>query len=391
LPLAGPARGGAARLVDTTMLFTPASGGVKRYLLAKQAWLARNRPQVIHRFVLPALGRQEGDAAISWVRSPALPLGGGYQWPLSSREWAAKIEQSQPTLIEAGDPYAPGLGALRAGRELGVPVIGFCHTDISALAATYFGDWTVRLAQRLWVDRCKRFDAILAPSHYTANRLREAGVEHVEAVPLGVDVETFTADRSCRDAVRRALGVGHGERLLVFAGRNSPEKRVEVLVEAAARLGAPYRLLLIGAGDASLASPQVINLPFQPVTSRLARLLASCDAFVHANPHETLGLIALEAMACGLPVVGPDAGGLGEIVDDTIGARAHGANADALAQAIASVFARDPVKIGEAARARAVERHSWGRTFEHLTAIYQGLTGDTCFTATRSAKRGIAH
>jgi alpha-1,6-mannosyltransferase len=311
-------------------------------------------------------------------------LGGGYRWPLSSGAWAAEIEQNRPTLIEAGDPYAPGSGALRAGRDLSVPVIGFCHTDISALAGLYLGDWTARLAQRLWVARCRRFDAILAPSRYMASRLLDAGVDHVEAVPLGVDVETFTADRGGRDAVRQALGVRPAERLLVFAGRSSPEKRADVLVEAVARLGAPYRLLLIGAGEGIVASPQVICLRFERTTQRLARLLASCDAFVHANPQETLGLIALEAMACGLPVIAPDAGGLGEIVDDTVGARAHGASAAALAQAIENVFARDPEEIGRAARARAVARHSWPRTFERLTTIYWDLTGDARFTAPRS-------
>lgn len=368
-------------LVDTTMLFTPASGGVKRYLLAKRAWLAVHRPQVVHRLVLPAQSRHDQDPEVAWIRSLALPLGNGYRCPLSSSDWAARIEECRPTLIEAGDPYAPGLAALRVGHARGVPVIGFCHSNPAVLAQMYFGPWASRVARRLWIDRCAQFDAVLAPSRYMAEMLREAGLDKVQAVPLGVDVAVFSPSAASRDALRRMIGVAPNERLLVFAGRKAPEKRVEVLVQTVEQLGAPYRLLLIGAGEGLPHSDRVIALPFEPEPRRLARLLAGCDAFIHANPNETLGLIVLEAMACGLPVVGPDQGGVGEIIDDAVGAPAHGADAAALAEAVAHLFARDPSALGDAARTRAVRRHGWPRTFERLTRIYADLTGDRNFIA----------
>jgi alpha-1,6-mannosyltransferase len=372
----------SACLVDTTMLFTPASGGVKRYLLAKRDWFAANRPAVTHRLVLPAQNPEEDDPGVSWIRSPSLPLGNGYRWPLSTREWAATIEACRPGLIEAGDPYAPGSAALDVGQRLGVPVVGFCHTDISALVGLHFGRWAGSLAMRLWVDKCRLFDAVLAPSQYMANLLREAGIDHARAAPLGVDASCFAprGNEAEAGALRRRLGVQPGERLLVFAGRNSPEKRVAALVAAVERLGAPYRLLLIGDFRSEARSDRVITLPFQTQTAALARLLAGCDAFVHANPNETLGLIVLEAMACGLPVVGPDAGGVGEIVDEAIGARANGAGAAALAEAIAGVFDRDARALGRAARTRAVERHGWPQAFEGLSRIYAELTGDPRFS-----------
>lgn len=369
-----------ACLVDTTMLFTPASGGVKRYLLAKRAWLAVHRPKVVHRLVLPAQNRiDQEDPEISWVHSPALPLGNGYRCPLSASDWASRIQACRPSLIEAGDPYAPGMAALRAGRACDVPVVGFCHSDPPMLAALYFGGLASRLTRHLWIKRCRQFDAVLAPSDYMAGVLRDAGLSTVQAVPLGVDLATFTPAAGDRQALRARLGLASNERLLVFAGRQAPEKRIEVLIQTVERLGAPYRLLLIGAGDAAPASDRVIVLPFVKSPARLATLLAGCDAFVHANPHETLGLVVLEAMACGLPVAGPDQGGVGEIIDATVGAPAHGADAAALADAVEDLFARDAGLLGKAARSRAVQRHGWTSTFERLTSVYRDLTDDPRF------------
>ena len=125
----------------------------------------------------------------------------------------------------------------------------------------------------------------------------------------------------------------------MFAGRPAREKRVDVLVEAVERLGDPYRLLLVGARSTTPASEQVIELPYEQDPARLAALLASCDAFVHANDSEPFGLIVLEAMACGLPVVGVAAGGVGESVDAAVGELAAHSNGPEFAEAIEALFA----------------------------------------------------
>jgi alpha-1,6-mannosyltransferase len=376
-----------ARLIDTTMLFTPASGGVKRYLLAKRGWLTAHRPGLRHWLVLPEQAWDEADEDIRWVRSTAINLGGGYKWPLRSGGWMDVIEQARPTLIEAGDPYAPGVAALRAGRRMGVPVIGFCHTDVATLVGIYAGRLAERAARALWVKRCRQFDAILAPSRYMAGLLEDAGVPRVHAMPLGVDVETFRPALRDAEALRLKLGLSGRDRVLVFAGRNAPEKRLDVLVEMVERLGEPYKLLLIGPGEAGPRSGRVISLPFEPSSEPLAALLASADVFVHANPHETLGLAVLEAMACGRPVVGPDRGGVGEVVDRQVGALAQGASAEALAEAVSDVFSRDWRALGQAARRRAVQVHSWDAAFERLTGFYAQLSGDERFAA---APQGLA-
>ncbi|WP_249138373.1 glycosyltransferase family 4 protein [Phenylobacterium montanum] len=372
--------GAVTRLVDTTMLYAPRSGGVKRYLSAKKAWMAVNRPQVRHSLVVP--GSADGyDGAGEWsIYAAPLPFGDGYRWPASKTAWMSRLIRQRPSLIEAGDPYTPGLAALRAGERLGVPVIGFCHTDLAALAALHFGEWAEKPVRRRWAKIYNQFDRVVAPSRYIAQRLAEAGVEGAMALPLGVDVQQFHPGRADREALRRRLGVGADRRLLVFAGRPAREKKIEVLVEAVRRLGDPYTLVLVGAGVGEAAPPSnVVCLPYEGDAGALARLLASCDAFVHANDAEPFGLITLEAMACGLPVVAPGTGGLAETVDQAVGQTAARSAPESFAEAIEALFARDVLSLGRAARTRAVSRHSWDFVFERLMGIYAEVSGDGAF------------
>ncbi|HRD29218.1 MAG TPA: glycosyltransferase, partial [Caulobacter sp.] len=87
----------------------------------------------------------------------------------------------------------------------------------------------------------------------------------------------------------------------------------------------------------------------------------------------------LEAMACGLPVVGVDAGGVAESVDHAVGQLAWRSDSAALAEAVAALFERDLALVGRTARTRAETRHGWNRVFEQLAAIYARLTCDTAF------------
>ncbi len=375
-----------ARLVDTTMLYAPHSGGVKRYLSAKKAWLARHRPQVRHSLVVPGAA-DSYDGAGEWsIYAAPLPFGDGYRWPASKTAWMSRLIRQRPSLIEAGDPYTPGLAALRAGARLGVPVIGFCHTDLAALAALHFGEWAEKPVRRRWARIYNQFDCVVAPSRYIADRLSEAGVPGAIALPLGVDVAQFHPDRADRDGLRRRLGVPADRRLLVFAGRPAREKKIDVLIEAAERLGDPYTLLLIGAGTQDAVMPaNVLRLPYERDSTALARLLASCDAFVHANDAEPFGLITLEAMACGLPVVAVASGGLAETVDDSVGQLAPRSAAKPFAEAVEGLFARDVTALGATARARAVSRHGWDSVFERLTGVYAQVTGNSAFSAPRAA------
>jgi alpha-1,6-mannosyltransferase len=293
--------------------------------------------------------------------------------PASVAKWAAVLRGVAPDIIEAGDVFVPGHAALEAGEALGVPVVGFCHTDAAALAALHLGDWAEQPTFNFWAQAYQRFDHVVAPSRHTASRLAEAGVERVSVHPLGVDTELFHPAHGDRARLFRKLGLPLDARLLVFAGRPAREKNVDSMILAVERLGKPYHLLLIGAGRDVRSSDQVVCVDYERDPQKLAALIASCDAFLHANENEIFGLVVLEAMAAGLPVIGPNKGGVGELIDMAVGQHAEGADPESLAAAIEALFARDLEAIAQQARRRAETRHGWDNTFEGLTQLYASL------------------
>lgn len=372
-----------ARLADSTMYYAPRSGGVKRYLLAKQSWMKANRPQVEHTLVVPGSDDRNARRGIATVASARLPFGRGYRWPASKKLWADRLEMLSPDVIEAGDPYVPGVAALEAGQRLGVPVVGVCHSDPSMLAALHFGQWAEKPVRRRLERLYRKFDRVVAPSRYIAERLEDAGVDNIVLQHWGVDVDTFEPSGRDPAGLRRRLGLSERYRLLVFAGRPAKEKRVDVLIEAAERLGPDYRLLLIGAGENCTPGSNTIVMPYEKNAARLAALVASCDLFVHANDREMFGLIVLEAMACGVPVAGVRGGGVAELIDEEVGGLARETTGASLAETIDGLFSRDLAAMGRAARERAVTRFVWDRTFENLSRMYAEISGHAAFIRER--------
>ena len=148
-----------------------------------------------------------------------------------------------------------------------------------------------------------------------------------------------------------------------------------MLIEAFRKLGSPYHLLLIG-GDEAGREGNVTRIPYCRDNHTLASYFASADAFVHAGTHETFGLVVLEAMACGRPVVAMRAGALPELVDPAAGnlAEPHEDPAVAaanLADAIVNVYERDLDALGAAARRHVLANYSWSRALQALMARYQ--------------------
>lgn len=361
------------QLVDTTLFFSPTSGGVKRYLTAKHAWLSA---QGVHRHSLLVPGSrthlQPGD--ISTIAGPKLPFTFNYRLPVSPHTWTRMLFALEPDLIEVGDVFHPAWCAARVARVRNIPLIAFCHSHLAQLLARRFGSGVERAVKRYMRHVYAQFDLVLAPSRLMCAYLARLGVAHTAYQPLGVDTEIFSPARRTLD-LRRRLELPDDARLLVYAGRFSEEKNLHVLRAALALLGKPYHLLLIGGGRSARPSHNVSVLPYRRDSVELAQWLASADALVHAGSSETFGLVIIEAMACGRPVVGVRAGAVPELVDERVGELAEPESAVSMAQAIRRLYERDLDAVGASARARALQRFTWSQVLQMQLASYAGGFG----------------
>jgi phosphatidylinositol alpha 1,6-mannosyltransferase len=244
------------------------------------------------------------------VRVPSLDLPVVTSMPVGvpSRRILTALRGFRPDVVHLAAPFVMGYRGLHAARRLGVPTVAVYQTDVAGFASSYGLGLTARAAWR-WTCRLHgQADRTLAPSTWATEALRARGVPRVHQWARGVDTCRFTPSK--RDAGVRAELAPNGELLIGFVGRLAPEKQVERLVALDGMPGT--RLVIVGAGPSEdrlrEALPDAAFLGFRG-GDELARIYASLDVFVHTGPSETFCQAVQEALASGLPVVAPDAGG----------------------------------------------------------------------------------
>ena len=359
-------------LVDATLFYSPTSGGVKRYLSAKHTWLAAHTSWE-HTIVVPGRETHIERGGVCTLSGYPVPWTFNYRLPLNPRRWTRLLDALEPTLIEAGDVFHPAWAGWLVAQRRGIPLTGFYHSNLPQLIGRrLFGTEPVLRRYVQWLY--EHFDLLFAPSRVMCEYLRSLGLTQVVHQPLGVDAEVFNPARRT-NTLRKRLGLPSRARVLVFAGRFAEEKNLPVLFQAFARLGRPYHLLLIGGGRRSRPAANVTMMPYRRDSFELAQWIASADALVHAGTKETFGLVILEAMACGRPVVVARAGAFPEVVDEAVGALAEPHSAAGMAEAIASLYERDLDAVGAAARSRVLRHFTWNRAFHAQLATYASLVG----------------
>jgi alpha-1,6-mannosyltransferase len=373
MSLLGAGERTTVHLVDATLFYSPTSGGVKRYLSAKHAWLAAHTAWE-HTIVVPGRDTYLERGGVCTLSGYPVPGTFNYRLPLNPRRWTRLLDALEPTLIEAGDVFHPAWAGWLVAQRRGIPCVGFYHSNLPQLMGWRFGSLIESALSRYVRMVYERCDLVLAPSRLMCQYLLSLGVAQVAHQPLGVDAEVFNpARRSNR--LRDRLGLPARARLLVYAGRFAEEKNLPLLYKAFAQLGAPYHLLLIGGGRRARPAHNVTMLPYRRDSLELAQWIASADALVHAGTKETFGLVILEAMACGRPVVAARAGAFPEFVDDSVGVLAEPESAAGMAAAIAALYERDLEAVGAAARARVLRHYTWSRAFHTQLAVYASLLG----------------
>ena len=341
------------RVAIITESFPPDVNGVAHCVLRVAELLTSggHHPLVI----APQPPRAKRDEKTSYpfpvVRVPAVPLPGypGFRLGLPGRRVRSALIGHRAEVVHLASPVVLGAHGAAVARRLGLPTVAVYQTDLPSYARAYrLGRAGEAFAWR-WLRGIHNGAArTLAPSTVTATGLLGQGIENVWLWGRGVDTRRFhPAKRSPRIRARLAPD---GELIAGYVGRLATEKRVDLLAGITALDG--VRLVIVGAGPAEAA------------------LLASADVAIAPGPAETFGLAALEALACGTPVVVSAESALPEVVGEA-GASVPGED---LAAGVRAVLARPERARRAAARARA-EQYDWGTATRGFLAAHGAVDG----------------
>ena len=384
----------ALGVLDISEFFGETTGGVRTYLLEKARYVERRSDL---RQVLVVPGAQDTIHETSGVRcyrlhGPSIPTQKPYRFMLATRSTGRIVAHERPDLIEVGSAWcAPWLVHL-ARRRIDVPAVWFYHSNFPRIIAPRprSAGWLRRGASSLAWRYVRRLGGLvhttIAPSETVARELRDAGVEKVVHVPLGVDLELFNPSRRAYGMeTRRRLGLPKGQ-LAMYVGRIAAEKDLDILlrawVQVQSRTGA--RLIIVGHGPARTAlkagpgGDQVIWLPYHRDRGQLADLYAAVDLAVAPGPAETFGLAAVEAMASGNPVLSVDQGGVAETVTRSgAGMLYRSGDSAHLAEVAERMLDADLRTLGQSARTFAESQHSWSMVFDRLFDVYRRVIAET--------------
>ncbi|MER6345711.1 glycosyltransferase family 4 protein [Streptomyces sp. NPDC001595] len=364
------------RVVIVTESFPPDVNGVAHCALQTARHLVDRGHAPLVVAPAPAPGqRPDALAPCPVVHVPSLPLPGYPQVrvALPSRRLAAALLRHRADLVHLASPFVLGARGMAAAARLGVPAVAVYQTDLAGYARTYMGAGEAAAWRRIRSVHAAA-DRTLAPSTASLGDLEAHGVPRVRLWPRGVDAARFRPGHR-DEALRRELAP-NGELLVGYVGRLAPEKQVELLAGVCALPG--VKVVVVGDGPSRPGLEEV--LPGAAFLGRrtgddLARIFASLDVFAHTGPFETFCQTVQEAMASGVPVVAPAAGGPLDLVDHgRTGLLVPPRDADAVRDAVAVLAADAGLRAAYGTAARAtVEGRTWAAVGDRLIEHYEDV------------------
>jgi phosphatidylinositol alpha 1,6-mannosyltransferase len=297
---------------------------------------------------------------------------------------ARAVREFQPDIVHCATEFMIGRLGQIAAQRAGVPLVTSYHTDFSRYADAYGATKLRTMVSNYIASFHGRAQRTYTPSRMARADLLALGVRDVEVWGRTIDSRTFAPER--RDPMFRHLNGWDRKFVLLHVGRLATEKSVQTILEGfrIARGLLPVgsvHLVVAGGGPAEsalrrAASTDVTFLGVLDHKYALPQLYASADAFAFASLTETLGLVVLEAMASGLPVIATPAGGVADHLRNGENGLAFPAgNATAMAHAVVRLVL-DPKLRDDLARGarRTAEALDWEGELDRLDASYREVT-----------------
>ncbi|WP_374349490.1 glycosyltransferase [Chitinimonas sp.] len=299
-----------------------------------------------------------------------------------------ELQPKRYDLVHIQTPFVAHYAGVALARQLRVPVVATYHTFFEEYLHHYAkilpAGWTRALARRFSRGQCNDTAGIIAPSIAMRDALRGYGVTvPIEIIPTGIPLNQFQGGDGAR--FRREHGIAPERKVALFVGRVAHEKNIDLLLAmtAIARSSHPDILLVIAGEGPALPhlQSQVAKLGlhdhvrFIGYLDRATSLLdcyRAADLFVFGSTTETQGLVLLEAMAMGVPVVAIPAMGAYDILSPEKGCRCTQNDAGAFAATVSSLLA-DAALRAQLGREAQDYAQGWSApaTAERLAGFYQ--------------------
>lgn len=362
------------RVVIVTESFPPDVNGVAHCALQTARHLVDrgHAPLVVAPAPAPGNKAAASMAPCPVVHVPSLPLPGYPQVrvALPSRRLAAALIQHRPDIVHLASPFVLGVRGMAAAARLGIPAVAVYQTDLAGYARTYMGAGEAAAWRRIRSVHSAA-DLTLVPSSASMNDLEAHGVPRLKLWARGVDTARFRPE--LRDEKLRRELAPNGEVIVGYVGRLAPEKHIELLSGVCGLAG--VKVVIVGDGPSQPALAEA--LPGAVFLGRrggddLARIFASFDVFAHTGPFETFCQTVQEAMASGVPVVAPAAGGPLDLVDHgRTGLLVPPRDADAVRDAVRTLVADPALRAAYGAAGHAtVEGRTWAAIGDQLIGHY---------------------
>lgn len=326
-------------------------------------------------------------ARVVGVPAMPLPLYPELKLALPRPAVAEALERFQPDLVHVVNPAVLGLGGIWLAKTKGFPLVASYHTHLPKYLEHYGMGMLEPLLWELLKAAHNQARLNLCTSTAMVQELSEKGIQHTALWQRGVDTELFRPELRSQ-AMRDRLLSGRSDtgKLLLYIGRLSAEKQIE-RIRPVLEAMPEARLALVGDGPYRNRLEEIfaglpVNFVGYLAGEELAAAYASGDAFVFPSSTETLGLVLLEAMAAGCPVVGANRGGIPDIVSDGVnGCLYEPEGADGGAASLTAAVQRllgDPAEREQLrcnARSEA-ERWGWAGATDQLRGFYRQVLND---------------
>jgi 1,2-diacylglycerol 3-alpha-glucosyltransferase len=324
--------GGRLRIAFFTDTYLPTRDGVVTSIQLLKGELEALGHEV---FVFAPAPKYDKDRepGVNYFRSVSFRRYQGYRVPMFPTNKCEILDKLGIDVIHNHGLAFMALRTMFAGRTLRKPVVTTWHTNVTEAVRFYnFSGLPDEVLVRLmWIyfrSLLHRSEVVIAPTEAIKESLLSyvPSIRHIEVVPTGVDLARFKPDIDA-SAIRERYGL-QDKKVILHLGRIALEKNMDLVIKGFAKLSErmpELRLMVAGEGPAKDyhvktvqdlgISDKVVFTGFVP-DAELPLFYSACDVFTIASKFETQGLVVLEAMACGKPVVGINYRAVAEIVRD---------------------------------------------------------------------------